>query len=55
MPLHLNDACLGGRIMKKRLIVFCDGTYSRADQPAVTNVCKLREAVDESEDAAVNS
>jgi uncharacterized protein (DUF2235 family) len=37
----------------KRLIVFCDGTWNRADQPAPTNVCKLREAVDESEAAAV--
>lgn len=39
--------------MKKRLIVFCDGTWNRADQPAPTNVCKLREAVDESERTAV--
>ena len=39
--------------MKKRLVVFCDGTWNRADAPAVTNVCKLREAVDESEGAAV--
>jgi uncharacterized protein (DUF2235 family) len=35
----------------KRLIVFCDGTWNRADRPTVTNVCKLREAVDESEEA----
>jgi uncharacterized protein (DUF2235 family) len=33
--------------MGKRLIVFCDGTWSKADAPTVTNVCKLREAVDE--------
>ena len=39
--------------MKKRLIVLCDGTWNSADKPAVTNVCKLREAVDEAEDAAV--
>jgi uncharacterized protein (DUF2235 family) len=39
--------------MKKRLLVFCDGTWNREDAPAVTNVCKLREAVDESEGAAV--
>jgi uncharacterized protein (DUF2235 family) len=39
--------------MTKRLVVFCDGTWNRADAPAVTNVCKLREAVDESEGAAV--
>jgi uncharacterized protein (DUF2235 family) len=39
--------------MKKRLVVFCDGTWNSADKPAVTNVCKLREAVDEAEDAAV--
>lgn len=37
--------------MKKRLIVFCDGTWNRADAPAVTNVCKLRVAVDDSEAA----
>ena len=37
----------------KRLVVFCDGTWNAADRPAVTNVCKLREAVDESESAAV--
>src|SRR5919106_4474723 len=35
----------------KRLIVFCDGTWNRADRPTVTNVCKLREAVDETEEA----
>jgi uncharacterized protein (DUF2235 family) len=35
--------------MAKRLVVFCDGTWSRADQPALTNVCKLREAVEESD------
>jgi uncharacterized protein (DUF2235 family) len=34
--------------VSKRLIVFCDGTWNRADQPAPTNVCKLREAVDTS-------
>ena len=39
--------------MKQRLIVFCDGTWSGADQPSLTNVCKLREAVDESDDVAV--
>ncbi len=39
--------------MNRRLIVFCDGTWNRADRPAVTNVCKLREAVDESESAPV--
>jgi uncharacterized protein (DUF2235 family) len=39
--------------MKKRLVVLCDGTWNRADAPALTNVCKLREAVDESEGAAV--
>lgn len=39
--------------MKKRLIVFCDGTWNQADRPAVTNVCKLRDAVDESEGATV--
>ena len=39
--------------MKKRLVVFCDGTWNSADKPAVTNVCKLREAVDEGKDAAV--
>jgi uncharacterized protein (DUF2235 family) len=37
----------------KRLVVFCDGTWNRADQPALTNVSKLREAVDESKGAAV--
>jgi uncharacterized protein (DUF2235 family) len=37
----------------KRLVVLCDGTWNRADKPAVTNVCKLRDAVDESEDAAI--
>ena len=37
----------------KRLVVLCDGTWNRADQPAPTNVCKLREAVDPAEDAAV--
>ena len=35
--------------MSKRLIVFCDGTWNAADKPAVTNVCKLREAVEESD------
>lgn len=35
--------------MGKRLIVFCDGTWNKADAPAVTNVCKLRDAVVESE------
>jgi uncharacterized protein (DUF2235 family) len=39
--------------MTKRLVVLCDGTWNRADAPAVTNVCKLRDAVDESEVAAV--
>ena len=39
--------------MKKRLIVLCDGTWNRADAPALTNVCKLRDAVDEGEGAAV--
>jgi uncharacterized protein (DUF2235 family) len=39
--------------MSKRLIVFCDGTWNAADEPTKTNVCKLRLAVDESEDAAV--
>ena len=39
--------------MRKRLIALCDGTWNRADQPAPTNVFKLREAVDESKDAAV--
>ena len=39
--------------MKKRLVVLCDGTWNRADAPAVTNVCKLREAVDDSEGAPV--
>src|SRR4051794_28019569 len=38
--------------MKKRLIVCCDGTWNRADhvdhgKPAATNVCKLRNAIDE--------
>ena len=36
--------------MSKRLIVFCDGTWNKADAPAVTNVCKLRNAVDEPEE-----
>jgi uncharacterized protein (DUF2235 family) len=35
--------------MSKRLVVFCDGTWNRADGPALTNVCKLREAVEESD------
>lgn len=39
--------------MKKRLVIFCDGTWNRADGPAPTNVCKLRDAVDASETAAV--
>jgi uncharacterized protein (DUF2235 family) len=39
--------------VKKRLIVLCDGTWNRADAPALTNVCKLRDAVDEGEGAAV--
>jgi uncharacterized protein (DUF2235 family) len=39
--------------MKKRLVVLCDGTWNSADKPAVTNVCKLREAVDEDRDAAI--
>jgi uncharacterized protein (DUF2235 family) len=39
--------------MRKRLVVFCDGTWNSADKPAVTNVCKLRDAVDDSRDAAV--
>jgi uncharacterized protein (DUF2235 family) len=39
--------------MTKRLVVFCDGTWNSADKPAVTNVCKLREAVDESPEAAI--
>jgi uncharacterized protein (DUF2235 family) len=39
--------------VKKRLIVLCDGTWNRADQPALTNVCKLRDAIDESQGAAV--
>jgi uncharacterized protein (DUF2235 family) len=39
--------------MKKRLVVFCDGTWNSADKPAVTNVCKVRDAVDEDRDAAV--
>jgi uncharacterized protein (DUF2235 family) len=34
--------------MSKRLIVCCDGTWNRADQPAVTNVEKIHLAVDES-------
>jgi uncharacterized protein (DUF2235 family) len=34
--------------VSKRLIVFCDGTWNRADQPAPTNVVKLRDAVDTS-------
>jgi uncharacterized protein (DUF2235 family) len=39
--------------MKKRLVVFCDGTWNRADKPAVTNVCKLWKAVDDDTDAPV--
>jgi uncharacterized protein (DUF2235 family) len=35
----------------KRLIVCCDGTWNRADQPAVTNVCKLYEAIADADDA----
>jgi len=41
------------RTMRKRLVVFCDGTWNSADKPAVTNVCKLCNAVDRAEDAAV--
>jgi uncharacterized protein (DUF2235 family) len=40
--------------MSKRLIVFCDGTWNGADQPALTNVCKLREAVEESDRQVVH-
>jgi uncharacterized protein (DUF2235 family) len=39
--------------MKKRLLVFCDGTWNSADRPAVTNVCKLKEAVAESDEQLV--
>jgi uncharacterized protein (DUF2235 family) len=44
--------------MKKRLIVCCDGTWNRADhvdhgKPAATNVCKLRNAIETSEDGEV--
>jgi uncharacterized protein (DUF2235 family) len=41
------------RTMRKRLVVFCDGTWNSADKPAATNVCKLWKAVDEAKDAAV--
>jgi uncharacterized protein (DUF2235 family) len=37
--------------MSKRLIVCCDGTWNRADQPCPTNVKKLYEAVDQSDAA----
>jgi uncharacterized protein (DUF2235 family) len=40
--------------MSKRLVVFCDGTWNSADRPAVTNVCKLKEAVVKSEDQLVH-
>ena len=40
--------------MSKRLIVLCDGTWNAADRPAVTNVCKLREAVEESDRQVVH-
>jgi uncharacterized protein (DUF2235 family) len=39
--------------MSKRLIVFCDGTWNSADRPAVTNVCKLKDAVVQSDDQLV--
>jgi uncharacterized protein (DUF2235 family) len=39
--------------VKQRLVVLCDGTWNRPDQPTPTNVCKLRDAVDVSEGAAV--
>jgi uncharacterized protein (DUF2235 family) len=39
--------------MRKRLVVFCDGTWNSADRRAVTNVCKLRDAVDVAEDATI--
>jgi uncharacterized protein (DUF2235 family) len=39
--------------MSKRLVVFCDGTWNSADKPAVTNVCKLKDAVVESADQLV--
>jgi uncharacterized protein (DUF2235 family) len=39
--------------MKKRLIVCCDGTWNRADQPAPTNVRKLCVAIDETDDLPV--
>lgn len=41
------------RDVKQRLIVLCDGTWNRADRPSVTNVCKLRDAVDASESASI--
>src|SRR3954447_1727196 len=37
--------------MSKRLVVCCDGTWNRADQPAPTNVKKLYEAVARSDSA----
>jgi uncharacterized protein (DUF2235 family) len=37
--------------MSKRLIVCCDGTWNRADQPAPTNVKKLYDAIDQSDGA----
>ena len=40
--------------MSKRLIVLCDGTWNGADQPALTNVCKLRDAVEESDRQVVH-
>ena len=39
--------------MSKRLVVFCDGTWNSADGRALTNVCKLKEAVVQSEDQLV--
>ncbi|HEX5616877.1 MAG TPA: DUF2235 domain-containing protein [Solirubrobacteraceae bacterium] len=39
--------------MKRRLVVLCDGTWNSADKPDVTNVCKLRDLVDDDRDAAI--
>jgi uncharacterized protein (DUF2235 family) len=40
--------------MGKRLIVFCDGTWNKAHAPAVTDVCTLREAAEESAEQHVH-
>jgi uncharacterized protein (DUF2235 family) len=39
--------------MPRRLVVFCDGTWNSADKPAVTNVCKLKDATVESDEQLV--